>query len=154
MTNIKNGMVAGFVATIVLSIMMMAKAMMGVMPELNPIQMMASMMAASAAMGWIAHFAIGTIAWGGGFAVLNRAIPGKSQVVKGIVFGVGAWLMMMVAVMPMAGAGLFGLNLGMPAPIMTLVMHIAFGAVLGRTYEVRTEKPQPGTVQAALARTS
>lgn len=51
-----------------------------------------------------------------------------------MVFGVGAWLLMMVALMPMAGAGLFGLGLGIMAPVMTLVLHMIFGAVLGWTY--------------------
>jgi hypothetical protein len=42
--------------------------------------------------------------------------------------------MMMVAVMPMAGAGFFGMNLGIAAPVMTLMLHIIFGAVLGGVY--------------------
>lgn len=41
---------------------------------------------------------------------------------------------MMVAVMPMAGAWIFALNLGIMAPIMTLMLHVIFGAVLGWTY--------------------
>ena len=41
---------------------------------------------------------------------------------------------MMLAVMPMAGAGFFGMNLGMVAPIMTLVLHVIYGAVLGGVY--------------------
>jgi len=36
--------------------------------------------------------------------------------------------------MPMAGAGLFGMRLGMMAPVMTLLMHLVFGAVLGGVY--------------------
>jgi len=34
-------------------------------------------------------------------------------------------------VMPMTGAGIFGMNSGIMAPMTTLVLHIAFGAVLG-----------------------
>ena len=34
-------------------------------------------------------------------------------------------------VMPMAGAGLFGMKLGMMAPLMTWVLHLVFGAVMG-----------------------
>ncbi|MEO8848412.1 MAG: hypothetical protein ABI440_07270 [Casimicrobiaceae bacterium] len=41
-----------------------------------------------------------------------------------IVFAIGAWLGMMIVVMPMAGAGLFGMKLGPMAPIMTLIVHI------------------------------
>jgi hypothetical protein len=134
MKNISAGLIAGFVATVVLSAMMVIKGMMGVMPELDVAAMIGIMMGAPVAIGWIIHFMIGTIAWGGGFALLYDNIPGGSAVGKGIVFGVAAWLGMMLAVMPMAGAGLFGMNLGIMAPIMTLLLHIVFGAVLGGVY--------------------
>jgi hypothetical protein len=137
MQNISAGLVAGFVATVVLSALMVAKGMMGLMPELDIAAMIGTMMGASVAVGWIVHFMIGTIAWGGGFALLYELIPGGSAVVKGILFGVAAWLGMMILVMPMAGAGLFGMNLGIMAPIMTLVLHIVFGAVLGAVYQTR-----------------
>jgi len=49
-------------------------------------------------------------------------------------FGTAAWLLMMIIVMPMAGAGLFGLGIGIGAPIATLVLHWVYGAVLGLTF--------------------
>lgn len=88
MTNIKAGLVAGFSATVVLSAMMVGKSMMGVMPELDVIQMLSGMMGAPAVVGWLAHFMIGTLAWGGGFAVLYGHIPGSGAVTKGILFGI------------------------------------------------------------------
>lgn len=139
MQNIKAGLVAGFVATVVLSAMMVAKTMMGIMPELDVIAMLSAMMGAPALMGWIGHFMIGTIAWGGGFAVLYGVIPGTGAVTKGILFGIAAWLGMMVMVMPMAGAGLFGMAFGIMAPMMTLVLHIIFGAVLGAVYQAQAK---------------
>lgn len=138
MSNIVPGMIAGFLATLVLSVLMMLKSMMGVMPNLDVAMMLGQMMGAPTSMGWIAHFVIGTVVWGAGFAVLYGSIPGGSAVMKGIVFGIGAWLLMMIVVMPMAGAGLFGMNMGMMAPVMTLVLHIIFGAVLGAVYKSRT----------------
>ncbi|OSP53422.1 DUF6789 family protein [Pseudoruegeria sp. SK021] len=134
MTNLKGGIVAGFAATVVLSLLMIVKGMMGLMPELDVAAMLATMVGAPISVGWIVHFMIGTLAWGGGFAVLYRAIPGRSAVTKGIVFGIAAWLGMMIVVMPMAGAGLFGMNLGILAPVMTFVLHVIFGAVLGKVY--------------------
>lgn len=51
-SNIFKGMVAGFVATVVLSALMVMKSMMGLMPELNVIAMLSKMMGASSpAMG-------------------------------------------------------------------------------------------------------
>ena len=46
---------------------------------------------------------------------------------------------MMVMVMPMAGAGLFGMAFGVMAPMMTLVLHIVFGAVLGAVYQAQAK---------------
>ncbi len=135
MNKIATGAIAGFAATVVLSLLMMAKGMMGVMPGLDVIAMLSAMMGAPALMGWVAHFAIGTLAWGIGFAVLYDMIPGGSALARGIVFGIAAWLGMMIAVMPMAGAGFFGMAMGMMAPIMTLVLHVIFGAVLGLVYQ-------------------
>jgi hypothetical protein len=137
MTKIVAGAVAGFAATVVLSVMMIAKGMMGIMPELDVIAMLSAMMGAPAVMGWIGHFMIGTLAWGVGFALLFNVIPGGSAVTKGILFGIGAWLGMMIMVMPMAGAGIFGMAMGIMAPMMTLVLHVIFGAVLGVVFQAQ-----------------
>jgi hypothetical protein len=34
----------------------------------------------------------------------------------------------------MVGAGVFGMNLGMVAPLMTLMLHVIYGAVLGGVF--------------------
>jgi len=142
MSNITGGLIAGFIATVVLSVMLVLKNMMGIMLGLDPIIMMATMMGMPAIVGWVGHFMIGTVAWGGGFAILNDVVPGSSQLSKGIVWGIGAWLAMMIMVMPMAGAGFFGMSMGIMAPMMTLIMHLVFGAVLGKTFErYATEGP-------------
>lgn len=134
MDRIGKGMIAGFVATAVLSMMMVAKSAMGLMPQLDIIRMMSGMMGSSAAMAWVVHFLIGTVLWGAIFAWLDPHLPGGSHWLKGVVFGLGAWLLMMVLMMPMAGAGLFGLQIGVMAPIMTMMLHAIFGAILGATY--------------------
>ncbi len=134
MTNIGRGIGAGLAATAVLSMIMVAKGMMGLMPQLDVIGMLSSMMNTAPAVGWIMHFMIGMIVWGLGFVAFYRFLPGSSDVSKGISFGVAAWVMMMLVVMPMAGAGLFGLKMGPVAPIMTLMLHVIYGAVLGFAY--------------------
>ncbi|PIW27892.1 MAG: hypothetical protein COW29_10450 [Rhodobacterales bacterium CG15_BIG_FIL_POST_REV_8_21_14_020_59_13] len=141
MRHITSGLVAGFAATVVLSMMMFAKTMMGIMPELDVIMMLSGMMGAPVLMGWLAHFMIGTLVWGGGFAILYDKIPGGSALIKGVLFGIAAWLLMMIMVMPMAGAGLFGMALGIMAPMMTLVLHVIFGAVLGLVFQLVQGKP-------------
>ncbi|HUV33243.1 MAG TPA: DUF6789 family protein [Devosiaceae bacterium] len=131
---IVNGLIAGFVATMVLSVLMVMKTAMGLMPELDTVVMLSAMMNSPIWVGWLAHFMIGTVAWGGAYALINSSLPSDSHWVKGVAFGVIAWLAMMILVMPMAGAGLFGLTLGIMAPVATLALHLVFGAVLGGTY--------------------
>lgn len=139
MVSLIRGIAAGLGATIALSILMMAKGMMGLMPELNVIAMLGNMAQdmmniGGMAVGWALHFMIGAVIFGALFHQFNDKLPGDSQVKKGLVFGVGAWLVMMVGVMPMAGAGMFGMALGMMAPVMTLMLHLIYGAVLGFAY--------------------
>lgn len=135
MNNLVKGVVAGLLATVVLSALMVMKTMMGVMPQLDLIAMMSKMMGqpGTPMLGWAAHFMIG-VGYGVVFALIGRSLPGSSQVVKGAVLGAIGWLAMMVMIMPMAGAGMFGMAMGVMAPMMTLVLHLIFGAVLGLIY--------------------
>jgi len=129
------GVIAGLAATVVLSAIMVMKQMMGLMPELNAIAMMTKMAGAGTPLvGWVMHFVIGSVAWGLLFTLLHDKLPG-GPVLSGILFAIGAWVLMMVMVMPMAGAGLFGLGIGMMAPVMTLILHVIFGAILGAVFD-------------------
>lgn len=128
------GASAGFVATVALSAMMLAKSAMGLMPRLDMIGMMSGMMNTGATVAWVVHFMIGTLGYGLVFAALAAKLPGGNYAARGAVLGAVGWLVMMVAVMPMAGAGLFGMDLGIMAPAMTLILHLIFGAVLGWTF--------------------
>lgn len=133
MMKISNGLLAGFVATASLTILMVAKSAMGIMPELNVINMLADMMHSSITIGWFAHFVIGTVIWGVSFAYLVDKLPGGIMS-SAILFSIGAWIVMMIGTMPLAGAGIFGHRIGIMAPVATLMLHIIWGAILGLTY--------------------
>ena len=119
---------------------MMMKKMMGVMPELDPVHILSDMVAQTMGLepniiiGWVLHFGIGAVAWGGGLAVLNDSLPGSGQIAKGLAMGMAAWLLMMIGLLPLSGSGLFGMSMGIMAPVLTLVLHIVFGVALGFTY--------------------
>jgi hypothetical protein len=136
MERIGKGLLAGLVATIVLSALMVMKSMMGIMPELDLPKMLAGMMGSpgNVALGWAVHFMIGIVGYGIVIAVLDEPLPGDSSTAHGVLIAFVGWLIMMIALMPMAGAGFFGMKMGMMAPVMTLVLHLIFGAVLGWTY--------------------
>ncbi|MEO7937554.1 MAG: DUF6789 family protein [Burkholderiaceae bacterium] len=133
---IGKGFLAGLVATIVLSALMVMKAMMGLMPALDLPQMLAAMMGSPTTpmVGWVVHFLIGIVAYGIAIALLDARLPGSSSTWHGVLLAVAGWLVMVVVLMPMAGAGRFGMTMGPMAPVMTLVLHLIFGAVLGWTY--------------------
>lgn len=135
MERVAKGLLAGLVATLVLSAIMVLKSMIGIMPELDLPKMIAGMMGQPGmpVIGWAAHFMIGIVVYGVAIARLDHKLPG-SHTVQGVVLGAIGWLIMMVMLMPMAGAGLFGMNMGIMAPMMTLVLHLIFGAVLGAVY--------------------
>lgn len=136
---IRNGMLASLAGTLILSAIMMIKQMAGMVPEMNPIADFAEIahsllgIPAVPLVGWTLHFATGVFVWGTLFAVLQPTIPGSS-LFKGLVFGIGAWLLMMCIFLPMAGHGFFGMNVGMVIPMMALMLHLVYGAVLGVTF--------------------
>lgn len=136
MKDISKGMLAGLVATIVLSLLMVLKTAMGLMPQLDLPRMLAGMMGSpdTPIIGWIVHLAIGIVVYGIAIATLDLKLPGKSCVGHGVILGIIGWLIMMVVLMPMVGAGLFGMDMGIMASVMALVLHLIFGAVLGWVY--------------------
>jgi len=144
--NISKGIAAGFIATVVLTMFMMIKTKMGVMPELNPIMTLTNLSAEAfgitpnIALGWFLHFGLGSITWGVAFALFNTIIPGNAQLTKGIFFGGLAWLAMMFGLMPISGQGIMGLNGGVMVPVMTLVLHVIFGSALGLAYKKLNQK--------------
>lgn len=142
--NWPKGLVASLVATVVLSALMLMKQRMGLAPQLNPIEMLTKMAGGSTpAVGWVIHFLIGTVLWGSLFPIFDATLPDSSHWLNGIMFGIGAWILMMVLVMPMAGADVFGLALDIDAPIAALIFHLVYGAVLGGTYGLKHPNPLP-----------
>ena len=123
------GMVAGFLATGVMSAAMSVMVPAGLAPDI--IGLISHMLRTGRDTGWLVHFLVGTVAWGGFFAILQPFLPSRSSVVRGMMFSVAAWLCMMLIMMPIADAGYFGLALGWTTPFTTLLLHLIFGAALG-----------------------
>ncbi|TLF50389.1 hypothetical protein FEI13_09435 [Halomonas urmiana] len=134
------GVMAGFTATLVISLIMVLRLAAGIIPWYNPIEVMN--LAAQDVLGtpdsrmlaWGIHFAVGTLIWGLLFALLVPYLPGRTPTRRGLEFGVASWLVVMLTVFPLAGSGLFGLGLGLVAPLSMLIAHLIFGAVIGAVY--------------------
>nr|WP_298250256.1 DUF6789 family protein [uncultured Halomonas sp.] len=134
------GLMAGFTATLVISLILVLRLAAGIIPWYDPIEVMN--LAAQDLLGtpdshtlaWGIHFAVGTLIWGLLFALLVPYLPGRTSTRRGLEFGMGSWLVVMISVFPLAGSGWFGLGLGLVAPLSMLIAHLVFGAVIGAVY--------------------
>jgi len=136
MSNALKGMVAGLVATLVLSGLMVLNSATELMPQIHIIRWLTALGTLSVPAAWMDHFIVGVIVWGLLFAVYDGAASRPAPWLKGIIFGVFTWLMMMVTFMPLAGAGFFGAKVDISTHIGLLVLNLIFGAVLGVTYDL------------------
>jgi hypothetical protein len=140
---VKNGLVAGFVATVVLSLVLMLKNAMGWMPGLSGPTLLAAVAGQftgtppSPVVGWALHFFLGTVVWGLVYAAIEPRLKGP-PLVRGLVFGGIVWtavaIVAAVALLPALANGLLGPTLGLQGPLATLLLHLLFGVVLGVVY--------------------
>src|SRR5260221_6151715 len=107
MSNALKGMIAGFVATLVLSGLMVLNSTMDLIPQINIIRLLTTLGTLSVPSAWMDHFIVGVVVWGLLFAVYDGSASWPAHWLKGIIFGVFAWFIMMIAVMPLARAGFF-----------------------------------------------
>jgi uncharacterized membrane protein YagU involved in acid resistance len=123
---------AGIIATAVMTAVGLWIAPLMGMPRMNPAEMLAMNMGGILALGWVAHFAIGTTLALIYAAVAHR-IPGHPAL-RGALYGIAPFLLAQVVVMPMMGMPFFS---GSAAMAMgSLVGHLIYGAVLGGVYGV------------------
>jgi len=67
------------------------------------------------------------------FGFVHDFLPGPSFL-RGIIFATGAALIVFIGIAPYTGAGLFCLKLGLYAPAVVALFHLAHGAILGAIY--------------------
>lgn len=133
------GLLAGTIATAVVSILMVLELTLGPGVQLSFIEALAEAFARqfdtsrNLALGWLAHLVIGTLGWGSLYALINPGSTGAS-LSRGVQFGLIIWLLMMVVLMPLAGKGLFGLENGGLFMLVALVQHLIYGIVLAHYY--------------------
>lgn len=154
MSRVKNGLVAGFIATAVVSVLEAINVYLVKMFDPFP-GVVAKMigMPGNMAMGWVMHGLIGTVVLGIAFALLYDRLPTRTPAAKGIAFAIGAWVLMMLyitMVIPQQRALPSG---GFEIVAWMLVTHAVFGVVLGTVYHrlLQREKAHSHPVGAAPA---
>jgi hypothetical protein len=65
------------------------------------------------------------------YAVLIVPILPGPYVIRGLIYGVALWLVMMVVLLPLLGDGLFGTRTSGGMAPAALVLHVLYGIVLG-----------------------
>jgi hypothetical protein len=126
-------MAAGFAGAFVLAGLILLGRETGFMPGVDLVSLLGDLTGTGAIGGWLLHFVIGAL-WGALFAWLDPDLPGDGLRQRGVVFALIAWIVTMLFVLPLAGYGFFGLDYGVLLPMVTLALHIIFGAVMGGIY--------------------
>lgn len=135
MSRVQKGMVAGFAATVAVSILEAVNLLAG--PWFDPFPGIVAMligMEGNLVAGWIAHVIAGTVVLGGLFGVLCPRLPTATPETKGILFAVGAFVVMMIAVFMIGETGTFSAGADFGNLAWMLVTHAVFGIVMGNVY--------------------
>lgn len=141
--SIGKAVLAGVIGTIVMTAVGLWVAPMMGIPPMNPAEMLAGAMGGMLALGWIAHFMIGSVL-AVIYAVVAPALPGPPAL-RGALYGIAPFLVAQIAVMPMMGMPVFSGSMTMA--MGSLIGHLVYGAVVGQVYG-----PVPATRGAASHR--
>ena len=136
MSDVLKGMLAGGVATAALSLVMLLFSVLGFEPQLELTRLLLVLVDAPTeyALGWILHWMIGSVVLGGLFAHFEPRLGAATHVKNGILFGVAVWLVVMLFFMPAVGAGYFGFQVSLFAPLIMLGLQVFHSGVMGWVY--------------------
>lgn len=126
------GMAAGAVATAASSVLLLLWHAADGLTSPTVIVLLAQWLEGGAVTGWTAHAVIGVVLWGGLFALTDPVLPGNASL-RGLLFAFGAWLVLMLILLPWTGGGVFAARLDHPFRMIagSLALHGVYGWVLG-----------------------
>ena len=138
-TRLFSGILAGFIATCLLSLRMLTKNWLPQFDTVTLLDGIAREMALNVGLpapfaGWLWHFIVGSLVWGWMYAVMEPIVPGRQAWTKGLYFGLMVTLLVWFAILPIAGAGAFGTRPGFVQPFVSLLQHLLYGIVLALAY--------------------
>jgi hypothetical protein len=96
--------------------------------------------------GWIVFGIVLAFIGGLVFSLLDAHLDkpeGAEEFVRGGLFGLGAFLLVGILVMPMSGADAFAMRYGVGGPIYLAIAFLVYGVVMGGIYGLM--RPEPAT---------
>lgn len=148
--NVGRAVLAGIAGTAVMTLMTIMAGAMGMKMDIPG--MLSGFMGTPVAIGWIAHFMIGTVLaliYAAGFVAWLRGAPW----LRGALYGVFPFLLAQLAVMPVMGMGVFT-SAAPNALVMvagSLMGHLVYGAIVGAVYGPASAVPVMGKPPRAVA---
>ncbi len=141
--NFGRAMLAGLIATIIMSIVQAMAPVMG-LPRMDIAAMVASMFGGSLVVGWIVHLMMGTILWAAVYAYIVEPRLGGAPWVRGLTSGFLLAVFVLIIGFPLVGAmfssltprpGFLGMGMGGAMGTMGVIVgHLVYGLVLGAIY--------------------
>ena len=135
MSRVQKGMVAGLAATGAVSLLELGNLAVG-----SPVMAFPAFIAETIGMrgnllvGWAAHLLIGTLVLGSGFGFLYAKLPTHTAATRGIVYAVGAFVVLLVGIFMVGDPRMFSGTDGFGTVAWMLITHAVFGIVLGSIY--------------------
>lgn len=144
-TDIKRGFGYGLLATLGMTLVMIAGTglQLSPMPEPIPIALArrafgALPMPALVSLGMLAHFLYGGLAG----SILARLLKEQVNLWWGLGWGILLWLGMELVFLPLLGWGLFGSAITPKIAMATLVLHLIYGGILGWSLSWHSHKQE------------
>ena len=132
----------GILATAVMTLVMLMAPLMG-LPRMPIGDMLANFMHLPSALGWLAHFMIGTILAAEYVLFFGPALK-VNRILAGTLYALIPFVLAQTMVMPIMGAGFFSIHT--PAPFLmvmgSLIGHLVYGASLGYFTNVQNQNVQ------------
>jgi hypothetical protein len=135
-TRLANGMTAGLAGAGASGLVAAIATSTGLAPEFNPPALLERLLDVSIApvVGWAAHLLVYGVLLGLLFGALGRKLSDLGYGLSGLFFALFTYGAAGLAFMPLAGGGVFGMQLGYSAVPVLLIAHLAFGLTLGTVY--------------------
>lgn len=135
-TRLSNGMMAGLAGAAASGVVAIVATQTGLSPEFNPPALLARLLdtTPNAELGWAAHLIVYGMILGLLFGALGRKLSDLGYGLSGLFFALFTYAAVGLVFMPLAGGGVFGMDLGYVTVPVLLVAHLAFGLTLGAVY--------------------